>query len=108
GLTRAGLVLAPALRAEFQPRQFQPVLPKSFIHHAEPGGPIDRFFAEWTAAWQHGRAHSNQLGQVFSLAASRLATHYHYGLDRRPALLRRGFLLLGPDWPAKQAPAASG
>src|SRR5205085_853260 len=55
GLARAGLVLAPALRADFQPRQFQAVLPKNFIHHAEPGGPIDRFFADWHAAWQHAR-----------------------------------------------------
>ena len=107
GLARTALVLAPALRADFQPRQFQAVLPKNFIHHAEPGGPIDHFFAAWQAAWQHARAHSGQPRQIFMLAALRLANHYQYGLDRRPALLRRGFLVLSPEWPAKLAAVAS-
>jgi hypothetical protein len=105
-LARAGLVLAPAVRSDFQPRQFQAVLPKNFIHHAEPGGPIDRFFADWQAAWQHARGRAAQPRQVFALAAARLANHYHYRLDQRPALLRRGFLLLGPEWPSKPVPGA--
>jgi hypothetical protein len=101
GLERLGLVLAPALRADFLPRQFQAVLPKNFIHHAEPGGPIDRFFAAWHAAWQQARLVTGSAGPraVFYHAALRLATHYGYALDRRPALLRRGFLCLGADWP---------
>jgi hypothetical protein len=102
GVVRTALVLAPALRADFQPRQFQAVLPKSFIHHAEPGGAIDRFFADWHAAWQHARRQAAEPRQVFSLAAQRLAGHYHYALDRRPALLRRGFLVLAPEWPLKR------
>jgi hypothetical protein len=103
GLARTGLVLAPAQRLNFQPRQFQAVLPKNFIHHAEPGGPIDRFFADWHAAWQHARSQAAEPRQVFALAAARLAGQYHYRLDQRPALLRRGFLWLGPEWPAKPA-----
>ncbi len=101
-LARVGLVLAPTLRADFLPRQFQAVLPKNFIHHAEPGGAIDRFFAAWHAAWQYARRQVGPAGlrPVFQQAALRLATHYGYALDRRPALLRRGFLCLGPDWPA--------
>jgi hypothetical protein len=101
-LVRIALVLAPTLRADFQPRQFQAVLPKNFIHHAEPGGPVDLFFAAWHAAWQHARRDAREPRQVFTLAARRLADHYHYDLDRRPALLRRGFLVLGPEWPAKR------
>ena len=101
-LVRTALVLAPALQAGFQPRQFQAVLPKNFIHHAAPGGPIDGFFADWHAAWQHARREAGETRQVFALAAVRLARHYHYGLDRRLALLRRGFLVLGPEWPSKQ------
>lgn len=104
-LVRKGLVLAPAQQAGFEPRQFQAVLPKNFIHHAEPGGPIDRFFADWHAAWQHARGQAREPRQVFALAALRLADHYHYGLDRRSALLRRGFLVLGPEWPSVQHPS---
>jgi hypothetical protein len=101
GLARTALVLAPTLRADFQPRQFQAVLPKNFIHHAEPGGAIDRFFVAWQAAWQHARGQAHDPRQVFAVAARRLVEHYGYGLDRRPALLRRGFLVLGPQWPEK-------
>lgn len=99
-LSRIALVLAPSLRADFQPRQLQAVLPKNFIHHAEPGGPIDRFFAAWQTSWQTARAHAADRRQVFYRAALRLADHYGYPLDRRPALLKRGFLSLGPAWPA--------
>jgi len=106
GLAHIGLVLAPALRAGFQPRQFQAVLPKNFIHHAEPGGAIDRFFADWHAAWQHARSQAAEPRQVFALAAARLAGHYRYHLDQRPALLRRGFLWLGPEWPAREITSA--
>jgi hypothetical protein len=103
-LARVALVLAPTLRADFTPRQFQPVLPKNFIHHAEPGGPIDRFFAAWHAAWQQARSAVGPAGPraVFYRAALRLGAHYGYAVDRRPALLQRGFLCLGPTWPEPQ------
>ena len=57
-LGRAGVVLAPRVGADFTPRALRAVLPKAFIHHAEPAGAIDRFFAAWEAAWQRagGRA----------------------------------------------------
>jgi hypothetical protein len=104
-LERQALVLAPTLHADFLPRQFQAVLPKNFIHHAEPGGPIDRFFAAWHAAWQQARAAAGPAGPraVFFHAAVRLGTHYGYALDLRPALLRRGFLCLGAAWPEARA-----
>jgi hypothetical protein len=98
-LKRAALVLAPTLHAGFLPRQFQAVLPKNFIHHAEPGGPVDRFFGAWHAAWQAARRSATDARQTFRQAALRLADTHGYGLDRRPALLRRGFLVLGPEWP---------
>lgn len=104
GWQSLGLVLAPSLRAEFLPRQLQPVLPKAYIHHAEPGGLIDRFFTAWHASWQAARAHSPNQRQIFYRAALRLAQHYGFGVDQRPALLKRGFLWLGPAWP-QPAPA---
>ena len=100
-LRALGFILAPTLRADFLPRQFQSVLPKNFIHHAEPGGAIDIFFAAWHAAWQRARAQEKEPRQIFTHAALRLADHYGYTVDRRPALLRRGFLWLGPEWPGK-------
>jgi hypothetical protein len=98
-LARAGLVLAPRPRRDFRPRQLQAVLPKNFIHHAQPGGPIDRFFGAWHACWQGARARGRDARQVFTHSAHCLAERHGYRLDRRPALLRRGFLWLGPEWP---------
>lgn len=101
GLTYLNFVLAPSLRADFLPRQFQAVLPKNFIHHAEPGGAIDVFFGAWHAAWNHARQTSTNVRRVFYHAALRLCDHYGYAVDRRPALLTRGFLCLGAGWPEK-------
>lgn len=118
-LERIAFVLAPTLRADpsasfgsaqdrrsgqaFFPRQFQAVLPKNFIHHAGPGGAMDRFFAAWQAAWQWARARGGDQRRVFEQSALRLADHYSYHVDRRPPLLRRGFLWLGPEWPETKA-----
>jgi SAM-dependent methyltransferase len=100
-LMRVALILCPSLQADFSPRQLQPVLPKNFIHHAQPGGLIDQFFAAWHASWQRARNQGGHTRRVFYHAAVRLADHYGYSVDRRPALLERGFLCLGPEWPAR-------
>ncbi len=100
-LERAGVVLAPRLGADFAPRALRAVLPKAFIHHAEPAGAIDRFFAAWDAAWQRARGAGRTPRQRFEAAALGLAERGGYALDRREALLRRGFLWLGASWPER-------
>ena len=95
-LGSAGVVLAPRVGADFTPRALRAVLPKAFIHHAEPAGAIDRFFAAWEAAWQRARGRALTPRQRFVAAALGLADRHGYALDRRDALLRRGFLWLGP------------
>ena len=101
GLERGGVVLAPRLGADFAPRALRAVLPKAFIHHAEPAGAIDRFFSAWDAAWQRARGGARTPRQRFVAAAHGLAERGEYALDRREALLRRGFLWLGADWPER-------
>lgn len=100
-LERAGVVLAPRVGADFAPRALRAVLPKAFIHHAEPAGAIDRFFAAWDAAWQRTRAGGRNHRGRFMASAVGLAER-GYALDRREALLRRGFLWLGPGWPERR------
>jgi hypothetical protein len=107
-LTRLALVLAPSLRADFLPRQLQAVLPKNFIHHAAPGGLIDEFFGGWQASWQAARQVGRDRRQVFYHAALRLADSYGYVIDRRPALLKRGFLCLGAEWPHRRGQVTHG
>lgn len=102
-LRRTMLVFAPSLHSDFLPRQLQAVLPKNFIHHAEPGGLIDEFFAAWHKSWQRARAQGRDVRQVFYHSALRLMDHYGYEVARRPALLKRGFLCLGPTWPQKSS-----
>jgi hypothetical protein len=92
-------VLAPrlsSLNTDFTPRSFQAVLPKNYIHHAEPGGAIDRFFKNWHAAWQKVR--SDDPRQTFIDSAYRLANHYGYEVDRRLMMLRRGFMVMRDEW----------
>jgi hypothetical protein len=57
-----------------------------------------------------GRARGGDQRRVFAQSALRLADHYSYRaarcgyhVDRRPSLLRRGFLWLGPEWPQTRA-----
>lgn len=100
-LASAGVVLAPRVGAHFAPRALRAVLPKAFIHHAEPAGAIDRFFAAWEASWERVRGRALTPGQRFVAAALDLAARGGYALDRRDALLRRGFLWLGPSWPQR-------
>ncbi len=99
-IDRIALVLAPSLRHGFEPRAFQAVLPKRHIHRAEPGGDVDRFFAAWHGAWQAARRHTPDPRLAFPAAARLLAERHGYPVDRRAILLRRGFLALGPAWPA--------
>lgn len=98
GIERVALVLAPSLRRVFEPRELRAVLPKRHVHHAEPGGAIDGFFEAWQAAWRHARRQAPDPRQAFAAAARRLAEGHGYPVDRRPSLLRRGFLVLGPGW----------
>ena len=102
GLARAALVFAPSLGAAFEPRQLQAVLPKTFIHHAEPGGDVDAFFAAWQRAWRAALAPAGDARGRFACAARALADE-GWAAARRPTLLRRGFLALGPAWPARGA-----
>ena len=97
-LDHIGLVFAPRLRGEFYPRQLQSVLPKSLIHHAEPGGAVDQFFSCWHICWQTARAQlpGHTQKQIFAQAALRLREMYGYHLDQRLTLLKRGFLVLSP------------
>jgi hypothetical protein len=105
-LARAAFVLAPRLSAlgpDFQPRELQSVLPKNFIHHAQPAGLIDQFFHLWHKAWQAARRIETHPRRIFVAAARRLADNYGYLIDRRLGLLNRGFLSLSANWPLPAA-----
>jgi len=104
-LLHDGLALIANLRRPFTPRQFQAILPKNYIHHLEPGSPLDVFFEAWSACWQ--RAIQTQVRdprRFFAEAAGWLHEGYGYHLSPRPSFLRRGILLLHSVPGEAQAP----
>jgi hypothetical protein len=107
GLRSDGLVFFARWRGPFDPRPFQAVLPKDLIHHAEPGGALDRFFGDWEAAARRAfRSSPADPRHQFRLAALSLAADFGYPVDRRAALLRRGFLRLPEPLPGLPDPPA--
>lgn len=101
GLEMAAFVFAPrlsALTSGFQPAELRAVLTKNHIHHATPGGAIDKFFLAWHKSWQHARSSSDDVRQIFAQSATRLAEVYGYPVDLRRSFLRRAFLVLAPSW----------
>jgi hypothetical protein len=94
-LSSDGLIFFVRLRHPFEPRSLQAVLPKNHIHHAQPGGALDRFFGEWEKCWQRARGRSADDPRLrFALAARILLSDCGYSVDARSTLLRRGFLRL--------------
>ncbi len=93
-LQRHWLVFGARLHGAFNPRQLQPYLPKELIHHAEPGGHLDGFFAAWERAWLANPSLPPR--QRWVASARRLACMFH-GVDLRPALLSRRLLAVRPE-----------
>jgi len=90
-----GLIFFARLRHPFQPRSLQAVLPKNYIHHAQPGSGLDVFFGDWEKCWQRARGRGAEDRRLqFSLAARLLFSDCGYSIDTRSTLLRRGFLRL--------------
>ena len=91
---RRWLVFGARLHPAFCPRDFQPYLPKELIHHAEPGGRIDAFFAAWEHGWDGsaGRA----LRERWSAAAQSLPPA-GYRIDPRRTVVSRSLVAIRPE-----------
>jgi hypothetical protein len=88
-----GLVLSVNLRRPWEPREVQTRLPKNLIHHCAPGSALDRFFETWQRCHTARLRHAATPAARFSAVAAELAAAGYF-VERGPALLRRGFLLL--------------
>lgn len=93
-LERRWLVFGARLHTGFSPRELQPFLPKELIHHAEPGGTVDSFFAKWDRAWLANAALAPR--RQWSAAARQLAA-VTPGVDARALLTARGLLAVRPE-----------
>lgn len=87
------LVFSTNFRNGFDPAQFQPVLPKNYIHHVVPGEQIYDFFEAWKrAAAETSPAKVWGARQWFAAAAEALAGR-GYKIDLHRKWIGRGFLL---------------
>jgi hypothetical protein len=87
-----GLLFSTNFRGGFEPRMFQPVLPKNYIHRVLTGEPIHRFFADWTRTYQLSLPlRSVGVRQLFVASARGLAD-LGYHIDIRRRLLSRGYM----------------
>jgi hypothetical protein len=88
-----GLLFSTNFRWGFEPRLFQPVLPKNQIHRVVPGERIHQFFSDWMRAYQNVLPmRSLGLRQLFAASARELAA-WGYEIDTRRKLLAKGYLL---------------
>ena len=93
-LAPVGLLFSTNFRPGFAPEQFQPVLPKNYIHRVIPGEPIELFFRQWQQAYRETLPYRNWgVRQHFVQTARRLA-EMGVKVGLRPRLLNQGFLLL--------------
>jgi hypothetical protein len=96
------LVFGTTFRKGFDPGQFQPVLPKNYIHRVVPGEPIYQFFRDWKrAAFETSAEQTWGPRRWFAAAAGRLAAG-GYRLALRRKWLRKGWLV----WHQGAAPRA--
>lgn len=88
-----GLLFSTNFRQGFAPEQFQPVLPKNFIHRVIPGEPIEHFFRQWQQAYRETLPYRNWgVRQHFVQTARRLGK-MGLKVGLRPRLLNQGLLL---------------
>ncbi len=96
-LVYEGLLFSTNFRWGFEPRLFQPVLPKNCIHRMLPGEPVNAFMDAWHRATRETVAMNNWgLRQWFEASAHALIDQ-GFRVDGRRKLLRRGFLLWKED-----------
>ncbi|WP_119070014.1 methylase [Aggregatilinea lenta] len=92
-LVYEGLLFSTNFRWGFEPRLFQPVLPKNCIHRMLPGEPINDFMDGWHRAARETVAFNEWgLRQWFEASAHALVAQ-GFRVDGRRKLLRRGFLV---------------
>jgi hypothetical protein len=88
-----GVVFSTNFRFGFDPTDFQPVLPKNFIHRLTVGEPIGEFFAAWKRAQKAAVAYrAFGVRQWFGQTAQLLAG-MGYQIELHPKFLRRGFMV---------------
>ncbi|MEZ4675930.1 MAG: hypothetical protein R2932_17020 [Caldilineaceae bacterium] len=86
-------VFSTNFRTEFDPAEFQTILPKNLIHHMVPGEPIYAFFQEWKQATLESIGAKTWGMQPWFAASARTLATRGYAIDTRRRWLNRGYLV---------------
>lgn len=78
------------------PRDLQPVLPKNLIHRVVPGEAVYGLMEGWDRAWRQTHAAATFGPRVHFAAAGRALMELRPDVERRPGLLREGWLVWRP------------
>lgn len=92
-LIQEGLLFSTNFRQGFTPEQFQPVLPKNFIHRVVPDEPIEPFFRQWQQAYREMLPYRNWGVRQHFVQTARRLVEMGVKVGLRPRLLNQGFLL---------------
>jgi hypothetical protein len=94
GLQQLELVFGTNFRDSADPIEFQAILPKRLIHHAQAAQPA-AFFDAWRQTLRLARGlGQGGLRRQWWIAAQLLREKYGYPIDTRRRIVRRGFLVL--------------
>jgi hypothetical protein len=93
GLQHRALVFGTNFGGPVGPEDFQAILPKRLIHRMQDDKP-QRFFEAWTGAYKIAKGLGKKGRGQWIAAGSLLSSKYHFRVDVRPRLLRRGFVTL--------------
>ena len=88
------LVFSTNFRLPFTVKDFQTILPKSFIHRVVPGEKIYEFFLAWKQAFNESIPLSVWGDRQVFIACAKKLHQKGYPLDMRKKFLSKGFLLL--------------
>lgn len=91
-LQTEGLLFSTNFRLPFSPEQFQPVLPKNYIHRMVAGEPVDNFFTAWKIAFRQNLTY-RVWGERELFRQTAVQLSQQYPIDTRRKLLDKGYLL---------------
>jgi len=87
------LVFSTNFRTGFDITEFQAVLPKNYIHHVVPGGPIYDFFEAWKGAAAQSSAMKTYGPRQWFVHAAEYLAQKGYKINLQKRFLGRGYLI---------------
>ncbi|MBN2443139.1 MAG: hypothetical protein JXJ04_17395 [Spirochaetales bacterium] len=92
-LIKEALVFSTNFKGGFEPRHFQPILPKNYIHHMVPGEEIYTFIEDWKKEYKKNLSTGKTTAKQLFIDTARNLKEQGYAVETRKKWLARGFLI---------------